>query len=530
MNIMRLTHFSIIAIAILIGGCASIYEVGDDLSDQFRFEPVAAANTSADDLAPVSSEHGLYLTSNLTVDGDEFDRLYLLPRGASASTERLPLIVEGTSDRSGAPVLLADGSVVFAQCYRENSVGDCDLLGGMLSDDGRSITAVHIMPEPLNDIEWDQHPAVSGDGRLLVFASERFGGKGGSDLWWSTLRDGEWTAPFNMGQPINTSGNEITPFLSYTGDTLYFASDTHPGMGGFDLYCSTFGDGGWSTPRPLGRPLNSNADDIFYSTITGSDTSYLASNRDGGRGGFDIYRIAKPDTLPPTPPTHPQPPVKEKRLVLRIIAKNAYTLVSIPAMIQVTFGGEDLLLAEGAGKVEVPLQMGRVYSMTAAHAGYENAVESVRSGSEDDFYRIAVDEGEKLVLLHEIHLVPVAEEERKIYAFTVEFDFNLSNIRPEEERKLDSAALLLERFPHSTVVISGHTDSVGTVTYNIKLGYNRASEVSDYVNTWLRRKKITLRNSIEIRTYGESEPVAPNRTDEGRQRNRRVEIAIVRNR
>jgi len=89
--------------------------------------------------------------------------------------------------------------------------------------------------------------------------------------------------------------------------------------------------------------------------------------------------------------------------------------------------------------------------------------------------------------------------------------------------------VLLAQFPNSTVVISGHTDSVGTVIYNIKLGYSRAKEVSRYVHDWLYQKDVRLRNEMEIRTYGEAEPIAPNSTDEGRQRNRRVEIAIVRN-
>jgi outer membrane protein OmpA-like peptidoglycan-associated protein len=179
--------------------------------------------------------------------------------------------------------------------------------------------------------------------------------------------------------------------------------------------------------------------------------------------------------------------------------------------------------------VEIPLQINRIYSVTASHSGYLNANENVRTGGRENIKRTAKDEGDKMVLMHEIHLVPIEEEQRRIYAFTVEFDFNLFNIRPEEERKLDSAALLLEKFPYSTVVVSGHTDSVGTNTYNIKLGYNRAKEVSDYVRTWLSRKKVHLLNDLEIRTYGEVEPVAPNSTDEGRQRNRRVEIAIVRN-
>ncbi|MBN1448994.1 MAG: OmpA family protein, partial [Bacteroidetes bacterium] len=176
-----------------------------------------------------------------------------------------------------------------------------------------------------------------------------------------------------------------------------------------------------------------------------------------------------------------------------------------------------------------PLELQREYTVSASHPGYMNAVENFRSGGIEEVRRAATEEADRIVLDHEITLIPITEEERKIYAFTVEFDFDLFDIRPEEERKLDSVAVLLELYPNSTVVISGHTDSVGTDMYNIRLGYNRAKQVSTYVETWLRRKNVRLQNDMEIRTYGETEPIAPNSTEEGRQRNRRVEIALVRN-
>ncbi len=157
-------------------------------------------------------------------------------------------------------------------------------------------------------------------------------------------------------------------------------------------------------------------------------------------------------------------------------------------------------------------------------------VDTVHFYSVDAITKLSHDEGNRMVITHDLLMLPREEETRKIFAFTVEFDFNLSNIRPEEERKLDSVVILLTKFPNSTVVFSGHTDSVGTVMYNIKLGYSRAKEVSSYVEDWLFQKGVTLRNPAEHRTYGEAEPVAPNSTEEGRQRNRRVEIAIIRNR
>ncbi|MBE0644777.1 MAG: OmpA family protein [Bacteroidetes bacterium] len=216
-------------------------------------------------------------------------------------------------------------------------------------------------------------------------------------------------------------------------------------------------------------------------------------------------------------------------MVLRVHAKNAYTKQDIPAIVSIFSTADDRLLAEGNREAEIRLDLQKWYTATGELSGYENKVASLRFDTADEVTKMAKDEGERMVITHDLLMIPIFEDERKIYAFTVEFDFNLFNIRPEEERKLDSAVVLLTQFPNSTVVVSGHTDSVGTVIYNIKLGYSRAKEVSRYVQDWLYQKGVKLQNEMEIRTYGEAEPVASNSTDEGRQKNRRVEIAIVRN-
>ena len=527
---MTITRFASAALVLLmLSCCTSLYETGTDASADWSVSAVAAANGGYDDLAPVPLSQGLYFTSNRPVAGEELDRLYLLPHDATLASDvrRVSTGLEnGEEIKAGALAVLPGATeLYFVECYRGDGVGDCDLVSGRFSADGLSIEDTRPVAPPLNDIEWDHHPAFSGDGRTIIFASERFGGNGGSDLWVSRREGEKWSVPVNLGGTINSSGNEITPYLAPDGETLYFSSDAHPGRGGFDIFVSRRIAGKWSTPEPLGRPFNSGDDAIFFNGTLESNTAYFASNRPGGKGGFDLYR-AERKIAPPPPP----PPPKEKPLVLRVRAKNAYTMQDIPAQVSISLHADDRLLAEGRGSAETRLDLGAVYSVTGELAGFINAVETVRFAGADEATKASRDEGERMVIEHVLQLVPVTEDERKIYAFTVEFDFNLFNIRPEEERKLDSVVILLAQFPQSTVVFSGHTDSVGTVTYNIKLGYNRAKEVSEYVGDWLEEKGVKLLNPVEIRTYGEAEPVAPNSTEEGRQRNRRVEIAIVRNR
>lgn len=526
---MRSIPIYLILFTLAAAGCTSMYEAGSDQRPDWNLSAVDAANGEADELAPVPTSRGLYFTSNREVAGEELDGLYLLPAGGTSRSDVLPVRTGSEEIKSGAAAFLpgSEARLLYVECYRKDGVGDCDIVEGLLSTDGLSIESTSLLDTTVNDIEWDHHPALSADGNTLIFASERFGGNGGSDLWMSTRKGGRWSAAVNLGERINTSGNEITPCLSPAGDELYFSSDAHPGRGGFDIFVSRLVNGSWSAPQPLGLPFNSDEDDLFFHGTLDADTLYLASNRSGSRGGFDIYEVRRNIVTPPPPP--PVVP-KEKPLVLRVRAKNSYTMQDIPAQVSISSAADDRLLADGSGTAETRLDLEKSYTVTGEHSGFISAVETVRFGGADEATKLSRDEGQRMVITHDLLLVPITEEERKIYAFTVEFDFNLFNIRPEEERKLDSVVILLAQFPNSTVVFSGHTDSLGTTIYNIKLGYNRAKEVSRYVGDWLKEKGVRLQNPIEIRTYGEAEPVAPNSTDEGRQRNRRVEIAIVRNR
>ncbi len=130
-------------------------------------------------------------------------------------------------------------------------------------------------------------PHLAFDGSALYFSSNRQGGFGGYDLYVSYNKDGEWTAPQNLGAEINTVGNEITPF--FDGVNLYFASNYHAGLGGYDLFQSDVVMGEWTYPLNLGNGINSPGDDYYPALKQGDQTLYFSSNRLGGRGSDDIY-------------------------------------------------------------------------------------------------------------------------------------------------------------------------------------------------------------------------------------------------
>ena len=152
------------------------------------------------------------------------------------------------------------------------------------------------LPESINTNSWESQPCVSSDGRELYFVSRR---NGNADIY-RALRnsDGSWTDPQNLGNVINTQGNEMAPFLHPDGHTLYFSSDKHVGMGGFDLFMSRRGeDGQWQTPVNLGFPINTSGDEINFFVAADGKTAFISSQREGGNGGFDIYTFELPEEI-----------------------------------------------------------------------------------------------------------------------------------------------------------------------------------------------------------------------------------------
>jgi hypothetical protein len=132
------------------------------------------------------------------------------------------------------------------------------------------------------------HPAISADGKKLIFSSDKPGGLGGSDLYVSELIDGKWSNPVSLGTEVNTFGNEVFPFLA-NDSTLFFSSDGHPGYGGLDVYQTELVQGKWTTPWNLKRPINSPYDDFSIAFSKSLTDGFVSSNRQGGKGSDDIY-------------------------------------------------------------------------------------------------------------------------------------------------------------------------------------------------------------------------------------------------
>jgi len=139
------------------------------------------------------------------------------------------------------------------------------------------------------------HPSISKDGKRLYFASNKNGGYGGMDIYVSHLVDGKWQYPVNLGEEVNSSGNETFPFID-DSDELYFSSDGHGGKGGLDIFKTTFADAekeSWNPIENVGSPFNSEKDDFGFTVYNNGQEGYFTSSREGGKGRDDIYTWRK---------------------------------------------------------------------------------------------------------------------------------------------------------------------------------------------------------------------------------------------
>ena len=203
-----------------------------------------------------------------------------------------------TPDNEGAQSMTADGELLyFTACNRNDGKGRCDIYLSRRKD-GTWSRPLNL-GAPVNSRYSEKHPSVSADGRVLYFSSDRPGGKGSYDIWMSTRTGDTWSAPVNLGDSINTPGLEQSPFIHPDGQTLYFSSDGWPGMGRGDLFFSRKGeDGLWSAPGNLGFPVNTHNDEIGLTVNARGNRAYFASDRDSA-GDTDIYTFEMPEKSRP---------------------------------------------------------------------------------------------------------------------------------------------------------------------------------------------------------------------------------------
>lgn len=258
-------------------------------------------NSAADEATPiVSNDEGtLYFTSYRN-NGKQV--IYRSKRKSLTEWGDPEIFLE-MPDKGNVSALsvAADGRTCVLQgCNLDDGIfKTCDIYQGSIEDG--QLKNIHPLGKDINSEWWDGQPSISQDGQLLFFSSDRKHGHGGADIYMCVKNgSGAWGAPVNLN--FNTSGDEVSPHIAADNQTLYFADDDLPGgLGGFDIYVTyRKGENEWSEPKNLGPAVNSKYDEMFFSIPPSEDAVYVASDRPGGVGRFDLYRIV-PNPIAPKP-------------------------------------------------------------------------------------------------------------------------------------------------------------------------------------------------------------------------------------
>jgi len=410
-----------------------------------------------------------------------------------------------TPDNEGAHTMTADGSMlIFTACNRRDGRGRCDLY--MASKAGGGWSEPVNLGAPVNGPYSEKHPTVSADGRVLVFASDRPGGRGSYDLWVSRLENGSWSKPVNLGDSVNTAGVEQSPFLHPDQQTLYFSSDGWPGMGMGDLFMSRrTAEGNWSPPVNLGYPINTYNDEIGLAVDPGGSRAYFASDRGQGTD-TDLYVFQLPDSSRPAPVSYLAGRIYDAGNMKGLAAE--VRLIDLETGTVVTETGSHV----PGGNYLASLPGNRNYALNVTAEGYlfHTAHFPFRG------LHTRVDP-----LRMDVAMEPISEGKRAVMN-NIFFETDSYALRKASTAELERVAKFLLSHPGLSVEIGGHTDSTGSASHNMALSEARAQAVTDFL--------VSLGVSpvrLVARGYGDTMPVAENTTEEGRALNRRTEMKIL---
>ncbi len=432
------------------------------------------------------------------------------------------------------------------------------------------------------------HPSISADGTKLFFVSDRAGGQGGTDIWYCDKLGSQWGAPVNMGPQVNTSGNEMFPYL-HRDSTLYFASNGHPGLGGLDLFYSRLSAAGPGKVFNLGYPMSTRYNDhglMFFNDTTG----FFVSDRPGGKGSDDVYGCT---VRPPmvflagiVVDEETRAPIDGAVLVMKDDAgryiekfnvesepggkftidvpyKDRYVLIAnkngyfqkeltintnndpleqiVVEMLKYDYAAEGFVFH---GETGAPLPGSTVILVDAQ----DNVLQTITTDASGKYafplkpemdYRIKVEkEGffkqsaristkgkPSQVIRTDFKLFPLVVDQ-VVRLENIFYDYNKSNIRPDAAVELDKLVATLQDNPTVKIELSSHTDCRGKDAYNMSLSEKRAKSAVEYIIS----KGIPKAN-ITSKGYGESLPsekcACEKCSEDEHQRNRRTEFKVL---
>jgi outer membrane protein OmpA-like peptidoglycan-associated protein len=496
----------------------------DALSKPVRFEPINMGNninSQYRDYFPsiTADENTLIFTVQIGDMRTGQEDLYrsLKKNGEWTKSEPIPNI--NTPENEAAQSVSADGKfLVFTVCNRAGDFGSCDLYYSERVN-GRWSNPKNL-GAPINSAGWESQPSVSPNADAIYFTRGGARGQGDKNLLVSKRKeDGSWAEPQAITE-LNTPYDDSAPCIHPDGQTLYFSSSGHPGMGGLDLFVSRLGaNGTWDKPQNLGYPINTAQNEEALAVALSGNLAFIASDRPGGFGSLDIYSFEMPIEKRPNAVTYVRGYVYDA-VTKRPLTKTNVEIYDLNSDKVYTRTNTD-----GDGEFLLCMPLGRDYSLNVKKQKYLFY---------SDNFALREDRNQQNPFLLDIPLQPVPgptavsdtasklKEGVPVILKNVFFSSGSADLRPESQAELNRLKLLLDENPQMKIRINGHTDNEGSDSENLVLSELRAKSVRDY----LILKGIAA-NRLNYKGYGETRPIAGNESPEGRQQNRRTEFVVI---
>ncbi|MGB3606059.1 MAG: OmpA family protein [Psychroserpens sp.] len=480
------------------------------------------SNTEYSDFGGVLQDSKLYFTSARNTsrrtygwNEEPFLDIYQSTKNTDGSYQD-PTLVENkinTKYHEGLVSFNPDGSIMvfsresyFEKEFEKDSITDY------------KISQLHLFTASKSGDEWGnvqgfeintntysvKNPSVSADGKTLYFSSNMPGGFGLYDIYKAEIKaDGTLGEPKNLGQKVNTQGQEMFPFIS-SNNTLYFSSNGHLGLGNLDVFYTKEIDGKMAPIRNVGVPVNSSADDFAFNIDEETEEGFVSSNRDGGKGSDDIYALKKLQ------------PLCDVLVTGTVTDINTGNPIEAAEVALYDDQGNKVVskMTNAQGVAEFIVECDQETELEVIMDGYESKKVTV-SGSQEEEQNVSImlDPIEAILSAEAVNLQPIY------------FDYDKSNVTAQAAFELDKLVQIMTKYPEMVISATSHTDSRGSNSYNEKLSDRRAKTTVQYVIS-----KGIDSTRISGMGKGENEPkvnCGANCTEEEHQLNRRSEFIIV---
>ncbi|WP_396600965.1 OmpA family protein [Algibacter sp. R77976] len=419
-----------------------------------------------------------------------------------------------------------DGPLTITKDGKTMYFSRTDFIKNFLGKNGEGISNLKIYKAELVDGKWDNiqelpfnsnhfsngHPALSADETKLYFASDRSGGKGGSDIYYVDINNGSYGKPKNLGNVVNTSKNEKFPFINSEG-ALFFSSDGHPGIGLLDVF-GTVSDENKNIINVinLGTPVNSSKDDFSFFMNEDGLSGYFASNRKGGMGSDDIYAFDR------TPLLNLEGTVYDNTTNQPV--SNAIVTLLDSDNKEIT-----TVKTNQAGYYAMTIDRNAAYNLSVSKEGYNDKTNAVSSKNIDKHLKSISNDFSMLPSVKEVSV----KTPKMIALSPIYFNFNSASVRNQDREELENIVnTMINVYPEMAIKIESFSDSRGSAIYNVMLSQKRATATYNY----LVKKGVNPSRILDYKGYGEEKLTNgcdsnSKCSEEQHQSNRRTEFIVI---